>query len=141
MHDTTHLVRGQEHAVLHPINAHEAVSGPIRADGALYDASGLRRGARRRPAFRAALVPRCCGSRFCLRLPRPARTTTVGVFAMGGLIGLGPRAVIVVAPPEFRSPRAQLTAPDPVRRFRRLRLPCPARVAELVDALVSGTSG
>ncbi len=40
---------------------------------------------------------------------------------------------------ELASARFQLTAPEAVRRFR--RLPCPARVAELVDALVSGTSG
>src|SRR6185369_13961561 len=37
------------------------------------------------------------------------------------------------------SARFQLTAPYPVRRLP--RLPFPARVAELVDALVSGTSG
>src|SRR6185312_2560340 len=144
VHDTPHLIGRKEHAVLHSIDAHEAVTGPIRADGALYDAAGLRRRTCCRPAFRAALVPRCCAPRFHLGLARSAaRPAMVRVALMGGLARPGPGAVIAVAAPELGSARAQLTAPDPVRRFRRLRRPspCPARVAELVDALVSGTSG
>jgi hypothetical protein len=58
-----------------------------------------------------------------------ARGTTAGG---GTFIGSFSGAVLTSA-------RFQLTAPYPVRRLR--RLPFPARVAELVDALVSGTSG
>src|SRR5690242_1863648 len=42
-------------------------------------------------------------------------------------------------PASYASARLQLTASAPLRTLRRLR--SPARVAELVDALVSGTSG
>jgi hypothetical protein len=140
VHDATHLIRGQEHAVPHPVDAHEPVASPVRADRALYDASSLRRGG---SAFRATLVPRGWGSRFCLRLTGPVRAAMLRIVPLGRVTRLGSGAVIAVAAPELRSTRAQLTAPDPVRRFRRLLSPspCPARVAELVDALVSGTSG
>src|SRR3984957_14439452 len=131
VHDTAHLARWQKHAVLQALDTNEAVAGAIGTDDAL--------GTVARPVLQCSPA-----ARLTLRLAASA-------FAARGVVtGAGDclRSAVCLALAELSPAHAQLTAPQAVRKLRGslgllapkgVRLP--AQVAELVDALVSGTSG
>ena len=112
-----HLRRRQEYILGEPDDAQKAEAAAICAHRPFHNLAIERLLA----ALGSALRARLCAAlrRRFLRGKRPA-----------------------VTPPVLSASRRQLTVPVPMRTFR--RLPCfrfTAQVAELVDALVSGTSG
>ena len=102
------------------------------------------RGPRRVSRWRTARIAGRGAARITLGLAAGAFGARGGVAAAGN----GLRSAVCLALAELSSAHAQLTAPQAVRKLRRslgsfvpkgVRLL--AQVAELVDALVSGTSG
>ena len=134
MHDTAHLARWQKHTVLQTLDTNEAVSGAIGTDNALGTVARAvlqrRRAARITFGFAAAT------------------TATFGTVRAMAAAGNCLRSAVCLALAELSPAHAQLTAPQAVRKLRGSLGPVapkgvrlPAQVAELVDALVSGTSG
>ena len=136
VHHATHLGRRQEHTLLQSLDAQESVAGAIRAHDAFDRGSRLEAGTRsprarmRFVAGAAVAASRRARAVLCLR--------AVGAAVRFRAMSLGRTPLAAIASPGLSSTRLQLTVPGPVRTFR--GLPAPARVAELVDALVSGTS-
>jgi hypothetical protein len=150
MHDTAHFRRRNEDAVFQTLDAQKAVAGAICTDRAFDRAAWLRRntvpgfvfiarGAARRTATRwrarrsfrstgptrptrssAGSISSTAGStRSAYALPPRPRPVSLRFSAVGRSLFLV-RPGLAVLPPELRSTRAQLTAPDPVRTLRGL---------------------
>ena len=111
LHEPGHLARRQEHAALETLDARKAEARAIGRDDALGDG--------RLAAAGIGGFVRGTMRRAPHRLPR----------SMAGRMARAARWFLSTT---------QLTAPYPLRTLRR---PPRAQVAELVDALVSGTSG
>ena len=140
MHDTAHFRGRNKDAVFEAFDTKEAVAGAISADRPLDGTARLgpyRIGLRPAAALRRA---RPSGAASCgrsaarpssrataraatlttLRPLRASRTRPAGLATPPGtcLFLRSPR--LPIRPPEFRSTRVQLTAPDPVRKLRGL---------------------
>ena len=140
VHDAAHLRRREEHTVLETLDAQEAITGAIGAHGSLHQRTRFDRARSACSARRAAAPPaaRAVAARRCAGGCRGRRAGALPVLRPARLAGArAARAAAAVASAVLSATRVQLTVPGPVRTLRRP----PARVAELVDALVSGTSG